>query len=46
MEVASWGGSEITLQFLLPKEIDHDVFTRLSLMLPSIFRISNPIRAT
>ncbi len=47
MEVASWGGSEIkTLQFLVPKEIDHDVFAKLATMLPSIFRTSNPIRAS
>jgi hypothetical protein len=46
MEVATWGGSEIrTLQFLVPKDIDQDVFAKLALMLPSIFRISNPIRA-
>ena len=46
MEVASWGGSEIkTLQFLVPKDIDHDVFMKLSTMLPTIFRTSNPIRA-
>ena len=46
MEVASWGGSEIkTLQFLVPKDIDNDVFSKLSLMLPTIFRTSNPIRA-
>lgn len=47
MEMASWGGSEIkTLQFLVPKDIDSDVFSKLSLMLPTIFRTFNPIRAT
>lgn len=46
MEVTSWGGSEMTVQFLVPKDISKDVFSRLSLMLPSIFRISNPIRVT
>ena len=47
MEVASWGGAEIkTLQFLVPKDIDQDVFTKLAMMLPTIFRISNPIRAS
>lgn len=47
MEVASWGGSEIkTLQFLVPKDINNDVFSKLSLMLPTIFRTSNPIRAS
>ena len=45
MEVSSWGGSEIkTLQFLVPKDIDHDVFNRLTAMLAGIFRTSNPIR--
>ena len=44
MEVSSWGGSEIkTLQFLVPKSIDQDVFDRLTSMLSSIFRTSNPI---
>ncbi len=45
MEVSSWGGSELkTLQFLVPKGIDNEVFTRLTTMLSSIFRTSNPIR--
>lgn len=45
MEVASWGGSEIrTLQFLVPREIDQEVFNRLTGMLAGIFRTSNPIR--
>ncbi|XP_040583240.1 FERRY endosomal RAB5 effector complex subunit 3 [Lepeophtheirus salmonis] len=45
MEVASWGGSDIkTLQFLVPKDIDEDVFNRLTSMLAGIFRTSNPIR--
>lgn len=45
MEVSSWGGAEIkTLQFLVPKMIDPDVFVRLVNMLASIFRTSNPIR--
>ncbi|XP_059087008.1 protein C12orf4 homolog [Tigriopus californicus] len=44
MEVASWGGSELkTLQFLVPQDIDPDVFHRLTSMLASIFRTSNPI---
>ena len=47
MEVASWGGQEIkTLQFLVPKDIDQAVFSKLALMLPTIFRVSNPIRAS
>ncbi len=45
MEVASWGGSDIkTLQFLVPRDIDQEVFTRLTGILASIFRTSNPIR--
>ena len=47
MENSSWGGSEIrTLQFLIPPDVSPDVFSKLSLMLPTIFRTSNPIRAT
>lgn len=46
MENSSWGGSEIrTLQFLIPPDVSPDVFSKLSLMLPTIFRTSNPIRA-
>ncbi len=45
MEVSSWGGSELkTLQFLVPKAIDTEVFERLTTMLAGIFRTSNPIR--
>jgi hypothetical protein len=45
MEVSTWGGSEIkTLQFLVPKQIDTEVFDRLTAMLAGIFRTSNPIR--
>ena len=46
MEVASCGGGEDlkTLQFVVPKDIDHDVFHRLTSMLASIFRSSNPIK--
>jgi len=45
MEMGGWGGTEIkTLQFLLPQDIDQDVFARLTSMLSSIFRVSNPIR--
>jgi len=45
MEVSSWGGSEIkTVQFLVPKDIDPEVFARLTSMLTGIFRTSNPIR--
>jgi len=45
MEMGGWGGTEIkTLQFLLPLDIDPDVFAKLTSMLSSIFRVSNPIR--
>jgi len=48
MEVASCGGGEDlkTLQFVVPKDIDQDVFHRLTSMLASIFRSSNPIKAS
>ena len=46
MEMTSWGGSEIkTLQFIIPKNVDQDVFNKIAAMLSSIFRTSNPIRA-
>ena len=46
VEVSSWGGSEIkTLDFLVPKNIDREVFNRLAGILSGIFRTSNPIRA-
>eukprot|EP00088_Acartia_fossae_P016501 TRINITY_DN1922_c0_g1_i4.p1 TRINITY_DN1922_c0_g1~~TRINITY_DN1922_c0_g1_i4.p1 ORF type:complete len:454 (+),score=96.93 TRINITY_DN1922_c0_g1_i4:58-1419(+) len=45
MEMAGWGGTEIkTLQFLLPADIHQDVFHKLTVLLSSIFRVSNPIR--
>lgn len=45
IEMASWGGSELkNLQFLVPKGISEDVFNSLASLLPSIFRISNPLR--
>lgn len=44
IEMASWGGSELkNLQFLVPKGISEDVFASLATMLPSIFRVSNPL---
>ena len=47
MEMGSWGGAEIkTLQFLLPRDIDPDVFMKLTAMLATIFRVSNPIRGS
>jgi len=45
MEMGGWGGTEIkTLQFLLPHDIDQDVFIKLTAMLSTIFRVANPIR--
>jgi len=45
MEMAGWGGTEVkTLQFLLPADIHQDVFIKLTGLLSSIFRVSNPIR--
>jgi hypothetical protein len=47
MEMGGWGGTEIkTLQFLLPLDINEDVFVKLTSLLSSIFRTSNPIRGT
>ncbi|KAK7873103.1 hypothetical protein R5R35_006334 [Gryllus longicercus] len=44
IEMASWGGSELkNLQFLVPKGISEEVFQTLATMLPSIFRVSNPL---
>ncbi|XP_046392439.1 protein C12orf4 homolog [Ischnura elegans] len=44
IEMASWGGSQIkNLQFLVPKGISDEVFGILATMLPSIFRVSNPL---
>lgn len=44
IEMASWGGSELkNLQFLVPKGISEEVFSILATMLPSIFRVSNPL---
>ncbi|XP_039289282.1 protein C12orf4 homolog [Nilaparvata lugens] len=44
IEMASWGGSDLkNLQFLVPKGISEDVFASLATMLPSIFRVSNPL---
>ncbi|XP_014244960.1 protein C12orf4 [Cimex lectularius] len=44
IEMASWGGSEIkNLQFLLPKGINEEIFSCLAGLLPSIFRVSNPL---
>ncbi|KAF2878983.1 hypothetical protein ILUMI_27193 [Ignelater luminosus] len=44
IEMASWGGSDLkNLQFLLPQGISSDVFQSLTGMLPSIFKVSNPL---
>ncbi|XP_065214139.1 protein C12orf4 homolog [Planococcus citri] len=44
IEMASWGGSDLkNLQFLVPKGISEEVFGSLATMLPSIFRVSNPL---
>jgi hypothetical protein len=47
MEMSGWGGTEIkTLQFLLPLDINEDVFIKLTSLLSTIFRVSSPIRGT
>ena len=47
MEMGGWGGTDVkTVQFLVPANIDTDVFNRLTAMLTSIFRVSNPIRGS
>ncbi|XP_043476112.1 protein C12orf4 homolog [Leptopilina heterotoma] len=44
IEMASWGGAELkNLQFLVPKGMSDEVFGTLAIMLPSIFRVSNPL---
>ncbi|XP_046746607.1 protein C12orf4 homolog [Diprion similis] len=44
IEMASWGGAELkNLQFLVPKGVSEEVFGTLATMLPSIFRVSNPL---
>ncbi|KAF5285284.1 hypothetical protein FQR65_LT13274 [Abscondita terminalis] len=44
IEMASWGGSDLkNLQFMLPQGISSDVFQSLTTMLPSIFKVSNPL---
>ncbi|KAL1455226.1 hypothetical protein WDU94_009336 [Cyamophila willieti] len=44
IEMTSWGGSELkNLQFVVPKGISEEVFNSLATMLPSIFRVSNPL---
>ncbi|KAL1110230.1 hypothetical protein AAG570_008307, partial [Ranatra chinensis] len=44
IEMASWGGSELkNLQLLVPMGISEEIFSALATMLPSIFRVSNPL---
>ncbi|KAK3922873.1 Protein C12orf4-like protein [Frankliniella fusca] len=44
IEMASWGGSELkNLQFVVPEGISDEVFVSLAAMLPSVFRVSNPL---
>lgn len=44
IEAAGVGGAEINnLQFLVPFGISAEVFSTLAAMLPSIFRVSNPL---
>ncbi|KAF7993451.1 hypothetical protein HCN44_010046 [Aphidius gifuensis] len=44
IEMSSWGGAELkNLQFLVPKGMSEEVFGTLATMLPSIFRVSNPL---
>lgn len=44
IEAAGTGGADLhNLQFLVPRGISPSVFTALAAMLPSIFRVSNPL---
>lgn len=44
MEIATWGGQESrTIQFLVPPGMSEEMFANISNMLPSIFRLSNPL---
>lgn len=43
IESSSWSGSELsTLQLLLPHDISEELFTTISSMVPTIFRVANP----
>lgn len=45
IEMASWGGSELkNIQFLLPAGISEELFQTLAGLLPTIFRLSNPLK--
>ncbi|XP_076331224.1 FERRY endosomal RAB5 effector complex subunit 3-like isoform X1 [Tachypleus tridentatus] len=47
IEMASLGGDETrTVQFLVPRGISEELFSSLASMLPSIFRLSNPLILT
>ncbi|CAG0921715.1 unnamed protein product [Notodromas monacha] len=44
MEMASWGGSLLTtLQFVVPEDVSENLFNQLTALLPSVFRVSNPL---
>ncbi|XP_043213077.1 protein C12orf4 homolog [Amphibalanus amphitrite] len=44
MEMVSWGGTETrTIHFIVPKTISEEVFASVSALLPTIFRVSNPL---
>lgn len=46
MELALWTGQEaFTIQFLVPKGLSDEAFVSISTMLPTIFRMSNPVIA-
>lgn len=43
IESSSWSGSELsTLQLALPQDITDELFSTISSMVPSIFRVANP----
>ncbi|KAJ0170965.1 hypothetical protein K1T71_013737 [Dendrolimus kikuchii] len=45
LEAAGWGGAEVrTLHFAVPPNTAPQVFASLANLLPSIFRISNPVK--
>lgn len=45
MEMATYGGQQEsrTIQFLVPEGISEELFANISNMLPTIFRLSNPV---
>lgn len=43
IESSNWSGSDLsTLQLLLPHDISEELFSTISSMVPSIFRVANP----